>query len=112
MGEQRYPRGFDYGLGEGVIRNNWMTGGSFNKHSHPKRRGYDQLQPSLNMPKPRFKKGDILFENCGCSWKVLRVNKKSYTVQHIADGEKINWEIASCDFHCKKGKKDEVGGWE
>ena len=72
--EKRYPKGFDYGLGEGVIRNK----------------------------APKFKKEDILFENCGCSWKVLRVNKKSYTVQHIADGDKLNWDIADCDFHCKK----------
>ncbi len=68
---KRYPKGFDYGLGEGVIRN-------------------------------KFKAGDILFEDCGCSWKVLRENKKSYTLEHLVDNDKVNWEKDDCEKHLNK----------
>ncbi len=82
---KRYSKGFDYGLGEGVIRNKC-----------------DCPDPISLNPKSKFKKGDILLEACGCRWEVLRVNKKSYTLQYLTDKTNWNWEKEDCENHLSK----------
>jgi hypothetical protein len=50
----------------------------------------------------KFKKGDIIYENCGCIYEVLRVNKKSYSLL-VNKAEKLCWNKKDMERHYKEG---------
>ena len=43
------------------------------------------------MSKCPLKKGDTVYENCGCGYKVLEVTPTVIRMRHIADKDIINW---------------------
>jgi hypothetical protein len=48
----------------------------------------------------KFKKGQILKEACGCSYKILRVNKATYKVKNTADeDDAFLWDIEDMEKH-------------
>jgi hypothetical protein len=53
----------------------------------------------------KIKKDTILLEDCGCKYRVLKVNKKSYKVQHVSDKDIFNWDKKDLEKHFKKHMK-------
>jgi len=50
----------------------------------------------------KYIKGDIILENCGCKYKVLKVTSKSYRVQHIQDKDVMLWDKSQCEKCTRK----------
>lgn len=48
----------------------------------------------------RFKKNQIVVEDCGCSYKILTIGKKCYTVRHVNDLDEWEWLIKDCEARC------------
>lgn len=42
---------------------------------------------------PMFSAGQIVKEPCGCAWKIIKVNKKSYVVENTSDKDSFPWDI-------------------
>lgn len=47
--------------------------------------------------------GQIYIEDCGCRWKIIKINKHSYTVQHLLDGDGFDWSKKQFDEFVESG---------
>jgi hypothetical protein len=55
------------------------------------------------MKKAKFSVEDVICEECGCEWFVLKVGRKNYHLEHVVSHDKILIHITYIDRSARKG---------
>lgn len=54
------------------------------------------------------KVGEVYLEDCGCKWRVMAIKKDAIEVQHVQDGDILDWDREQFEDFIKTGHLEKI----